>query len=185
MPIAGALGYTSPTNGSSKAVMAALKYYGLLEPSGDGLLVSEDAIRVFELPKGDPDRTRALRRMVLAPPVFAELRSKFSGELPHLLISQGYGPKAADEIIRVYGGNFEFLAGQGGEAHAEATSEVDEVRRTVSPADNRETESTNGSRGYPDVIDRVLQFQISKGSDARIHLRGRPNRLAIRKLSLC
>ena len=53
--IANALGYTSASNGTSKAVMAALKYYGLLEPAGDGLRVSEDGIRVFELPRGDPD----------------------------------------------------------------------------------------------------------------------------------
>jgi hypothetical protein len=65
--IARLLGYTSATNGTSKAVMAALRYYGLVEPSGDGLRVSEDGIRVFELPKGDPERTQALRRMILAP----------------------------------------------------------------------------------------------------------------------
>jgi hypothetical protein len=31
-------------------------------------------------------------------------------------------------------------------------------------------------------LDRVLQFQIAEGADARIHFRGRPNRPAIKKL---
>ncbi len=72
--IAHALGYTSASNGTSKAVMAALKHYGLLEPAGDGLRVSEDGIRVFELPRGDPDRTRALPRMIFAPRYLAIFR---------------------------------------------------------------------------------------------------------------
>jgi hypothetical protein len=49
--IAQALGYTTFNNGASKAVIAALKYYGLLEPAGDGLCVSSDAVRALELPQ--------------------------------------------------------------------------------------------------------------------------------------
>jgi hypothetical protein len=182
--IAQTLGYTSATNGTSKAAIAALKYYGLLEPLGDGLRVSEDGIRAFELPKGDPERTQALPRMIFAPPVFADLRSKFTHQLPqnlrHALITQGYAPKAADEIIRFYRSNLEFLAGQGVEVHLEATS-GNEAPRDF-PIDNRPTES-NGGRGLSDAgLERVLQFQISEGSDARIHFRGRPNRIAIKKL---
>jgi len=184
--IAEALGYRSATNGTSKAVMAALKYYGLLEPSGDGLRVSEDGIRTFELPKGDPERTQALSRMIFAPPVFADLRSKFGNQLPqnlrHALITQGYAPKAADEIIRVYRGNLDFLAGQGVNLHVEAKSGNDGEPCGDLPAVSRAKES-NGSRGLPDAtLDRVLQFQISEGSDARIHFRGRPDRPAIKKL---
>ena len=182
--IAQALGYTSATNGTSKAVIAALKYYRLLEPSADGLRVSEDGIRALELPKGDPEWTQALLRMIFAPPVFADLWSKFRHQLPqnlrHAFITQGYAPKAADEIIRVYRCNLEFLAGQGVEVHLEATS-GNEVPRDF-PVDDRPTES-NGSRGLSDAgLERVLQFQISEGSDARIHFRGRPNRIAIKKL---
>ena len=183
--IARALGYTSATNGTSKAVMAALKYYGWLEPSGDGLRVSEDGIRALELPQGDPERIQALSRMIFAPAVFADLRSKFGNQLPqnlrHALITQGYAPKAADEIIRVYRGNLDFLAGQGVNVQVEATSRNDKEPRDL-PAVNRAKES-NGIRGLTDTApDRVLQFQISEESDARIHFRGRPDRLAIKKL---
>ena len=183
--IARALGYTSPTHGTSKAVIAALKHYGLLEPSGDGLRVSEDGIRAFELPRRHPERTQALVRMIFAPTIFADLRSKFGNQLPqnlrHALITQGFAPKAADEIIRVYRGNLDFLAGQDVDVHIEATSENHEEQGGDLPV-SRATES-NGNRGFPDTaLDRTLQFQISEGSDARIHFRGRPNRLAIKKL---
>ncbi len=102
--------------------------------------------------------------------------------LRHILITRGYAPKAADEIIRVYRGNLEFLAGQGVEALVEGASGSDQAAGADPPAGNRTAES-NGSREFTDAaVDRVLLFQISEGSDARIHLRGRPNRIAIKKL---
>ena len=90
--IAQALGYTT-FNGASKAAITALKHYGLLEPAGDGLRVSADAIRVLELPQGDPEWTTAVVRMVFAPSVFADLRSKYGEPLPlsvrHVLVYAG------------------------------------------------------------------------------------------------
>jgi DNA mismatch endonuclease (patch repair protein) len=84
--IAQALGYTSFNNGASKAVIAALKYYGLLEPAGDGLCVSSDAVRALELPQQDPERAAALVRMVFAPPIFADLRSRNGDQLPEIAL---------------------------------------------------------------------------------------------------
>jgi hypothetical protein len=93
--IAQALGYTT-FNGASKAVITALKDYGLLEPAGDGLRISADAIRVLELPQGDPERTEALVRMVFAPSVFADLRTRYGELLPlnvrHALVTQEFAP---------------------------------------------------------------------------------------------
>jgi hypothetical protein len=68
--IAPALGYTTFKNGTAKAVISALKYYGMIEAAGDGLRVSADAIHTFELPPGDPERSDSLVRMAFAPPVF-------------------------------------------------------------------------------------------------------------------
>jgi hypothetical protein len=60
--IAQALGYTT-FNGASKAVITALKHYGLLEPTGNGLRIPADAIRMLEFAEGDPERTAALVRL--------------------------------------------------------------------------------------------------------------------------
>jgi len=132
--IAQALGYTT-FNAASKAVITALKHYGLLEPAGDGLRVSADVIRVLELPQGDPERTAALVPMVFAPSVFADLRSRYGEQLPlnvrHALVTQEFAPHAADEIIRVYHANLEFVRDHGGDAgepspvgHVEQQSEA-------------------------------------------------------------
>src|SRR5215471_14368415 len=58
-----ALGYTT-FSGASETVITALKHYGLLEPAGGALRVSVDAVRMLELPEGDPERTAALIRLV-------------------------------------------------------------------------------------------------------------------------
>jgi hypothetical protein len=76
----------------------------------------------------------------------------------------------------------DFLAAEGVNIHVEATAGNHEETRSDLPTVNGAKES-NGNRGLPDAApDRVLQFQISEGSDARIHFRGRPDRLAIKKL---
>lgn len=182
--IAQALGYTTVNNGASKAAISAPKYYGMLEPAGDGLRVSADAIRAFELPQGDPERSESLVRMAFPPPVFADLRSKYRDQLPlsvrHTLVTQDFAPHAADEIIRVYRANLDSVGGQGVDNSLQASPET-----RVEP--NGETSATGvgeSSRGrtYPDASsDRVLQFQIAENTDARIHFRGRPNRPAIKK----
>jgi hypothetical protein len=155
-----------------------------LEPAGDGLRVSADAIRLLELPDGDPERTAALMRLVFSPPVFAELRSKFGDQLSlsvrHTLVTQEFAPHAADEIIRVYRVNFEFVRDHGGRQ----VSDVGNMERQEE-ATALEVAGSNASRGrtYPDTwADRVQQFQIAEDTDARIHFRGRPNRPAIKKL---
>jgi hypothetical protein len=181
--IAQALGYTT-FNGASKAVITALKHYGLLEPAGDGLRVSADAVRILELPEGDPERTAALIRLVFAPPVFADLRTKYGDQLPlsvrHTLVTQDFAPHAADEIIRLYGANFEFVRDRGGSQTADVGNAE---RREVAPAPEVGESSTSRGRTYPEATtDRVLQFQIAEDTDARIHFRGRPNRPAIKKL---
>jgi hypothetical protein len=182
--IAQALGYTT-YNGSSKAVITALKHYGLLEPAGDGLRVSADAIRILELPHEDPERNAALVRLTFAPSVFADLQKKYGDQLPmnvrHALVTQEFAPHAADEIIRVYRANFDFVRNLGAGTTVEAP-DGSRVERQVETAVGTDDESSR-RRTYPESsTDRVLQFQIAEDTDARLHFRGRPNRAAIKKL---
>ena len=184
--IAQALGYTSFNNGASKAVIAALKYYGLLEPAGDGLCVSSDAVRALELPQQDPERAAALVRMVFAPPIFADLRSRHGDQLPpnlrHTLVTQEFAPHAADEIIRVYRANLDFIRGQDAGLHLEVLPGSKDEPRGEAARAGHAGESSRGLAYLDTPLDRVLQFQIAEGTDARIHFRGRPNRPAIKKL---
>src|SRR5258708_14276015 len=114
--IAKDIGYQG-LNGASLTAIAAMRHYDLLQNEGDGLRISDDAVSLFELPKDDLLRQRALVRVALAPPLFAELFREFGDLLPseatlrHWLIKRGFMSKAADEVIRIYRENFELADG--------------------------------------------------------------------------
>ena len=104
--VANDLGYGG-LNGRSLMVLGALRQYGILEASGEGLRISEDAVTYYELKEG-ADWEDAVRRLVYHPSLFDSLRVQFGDTLPseatlkHSLIKQGFLPKAADEVIEVY-----------------------------------------------------------------------------------
>ncbi len=114
--VAQALGYTG-LNGASLSVIAAIAAYGLLEKAGTGSLkISPDAVSVFELDEGHPQRCQALERLAFTPKLFAELKERFGSELPsdinlkHFLIQEkDFLPKAAADVIRVYRANLELV----------------------------------------------------------------------------
>jgi hypothetical protein len=112
--VASHLGYES-LNGTSLTWIATLISYGLLENVEGGLRVTEDAVTVIELPKGEPERVEAVRRLAFTPKLFSELRQEFGDKLPndvnlrHSLIKKKFLPKAADEASRVYRETLEFV----------------------------------------------------------------------------
>lgn len=110
------LGY-SGMNGRSLTLIGALRQYGILEGSGDALRVTKDAIAYYEMDDGE-EKSEAVGRMVFAPDLFAELREIFKGKLPsegnlkHTLVTKGFSPKAAEDVIRVYKANVELVGGE-------------------------------------------------------------------------
>ena len=113
------LGY-SGINGRSLTQIGALRQYAILEGSSDALRISKDAIAYFELDDG-PEKTDAMRRMALAPDLFAELSKLHihslpsDGNLRHELVSKGFSSKAADDVIKVYKANVELAKGEEGD----------------------------------------------------------------------
>lgn len=105
--VAKALGYGA-LHGKSRSVVSALKKYGLLEPSGDGFRVSDDAMDIITLPSDHPNRARAMRDAALRPTLFAELYETYGDEPPgdsllkNYLYKKNFNPKVADEVIRLY-----------------------------------------------------------------------------------
>jgi hypothetical protein len=112
--IAEDLGYTS-ISGSSLSAIGALRQYGLLEPSGEGLKVTETAVDYFELPDGSDAKKRAMLKMAFRPALFNELWRQYEGKPPsegslrHTLIKKGFLPKTAEEVLRVYEENFKLV----------------------------------------------------------------------------
>jgi len=78
-------------------------------------------VAALELPDDDPNHKAALRNLALTPALFADLNRQFGNRLPseaslrHSLIKQGFLPKAAEEVIRVYRDNIELLGPEPGE----------------------------------------------------------------------
>jgi hypothetical protein len=133
--VAADLGY-SGMNGRSLTQIGALRQYGILEGSGDALRVTEDAVAYFELDDG-AGKSSAIQRMVFSPPLFAELNKDFKGMLPsdgnlkHMLVTKGFLPKAAEDVIKVYKANVAFVSG---EESKYIGGEHDEEMSTVNPA---------------------------------------------------
>lgn len=80
------------------------------------------ALDILLLPEGEPKRVEALQRCAFAPRVFADLSEHFGIPLPsdenlrhYLLTKQSFLHKAADEVIRIYRENLEFIKAQSGE----------------------------------------------------------------------
>jgi hypothetical protein len=121
-----------------------------------------------------------------SPPIFADLRSRNGDQLlpnvRHTLVTLDFAPHAADEIIRVYRANLISFVAKDAGLHLEVLpGSKDELRGEAARA-GHPGESSRGPAYLETPLDRVLQFQIAEGTDARIHFRGRPNRPAIKKL---
>ena len=66
------LGY-SGLNGASLPVLAALTHYNLLEESGSGLKVTDDAVTLIELLIESLERAQVLQKLAFNPKLFQEL----------------------------------------------------------------------------------------------------------------
>jgi hypothetical protein len=125
------LGYKG-LSGPSLALVGALRQYGILEGSGDALRISKDALAYYEMDNG-PEKMQAIQRMIFAPALFEELHQQYGTKLPsegnlrHTLITKGFLPDTAEDVIEVYKANIELVAGEesgysGGESEVKEPS---------------------------------------------------------------
>ena len=192
--IAEDLGYNT-LNGTSRGVLSALKKYGLLQPDGEGLKVSDDAVALIELPPPDIERAAAMRRAAFRPTLFAELYEKYRNDLPsdknlrHFLITKGFNPKTTDEVIRVYRDTLQFVSAQMADYAEVEDANQPKVERPIQPAGEQSTQDITTSRSDtvnpPTLVGgltanqqatptpvTVLQLKTSETSEARIELIG-------------
>ena len=181
-------------NGTSRGVLSALKKYGLLQPDGDGLKVSDDTVALIELPPADIERAATIRRAAFRPTLFAELYERYRNDLPsdknlrHFLITKGFNPKTTDKVIQVYRDTLQFVS----EEMADYAEVEDENQLKVKPPVQaaREQTTQDVQTSGSDPVDRnlarglianrqaaptsttVLQFKTSESSEARLELIG-------------
>jgi hypothetical protein len=108
------LGYKSANNGAALAVLASLRYYGLVERPQEGQLAVAKDLETYQYAPSDSVRKEILGRWLKSPPVFAELLDKYQDGLPSDpnlrfdLIQRGFTPVAAESVLVVFKRSVEF-----------------------------------------------------------------------------
>lgn len=179
--IAKDIGYQG-INGASLTAIGALRQYGLLAEKDGNLVVSDDAVALLVLPKGDKERDLALSRRAFAPHLFAEMRQEYGDTLPseaslrHWLIKKKFLPKAADSAIRVYRENLELVKDAirvyddhgGGEMSPPKKDGEGQMTETGSGA----VRTQSGGTGVVSPQTRLFSWPLSKGVTAEVKLTG-------------
>ncbi len=183
------LGYTG-LNGASLTMLGSLRRYGLLEPQGELLRVSRDAVALLELPPVEPGYREAFRRVIFTPELFSELRDTLGTVLPseaslrHTLIQKGFIPSAAKEVIRVYNENIKLAASLEDEYSEKELKNGDENESMIEEKDKENVpvksmpETTAGSthKAYP------VDVSIPRNVRAELRISGELKREDLEKL---
>ncbi|MFP5204909.1 MAG: hypothetical protein ACLGSH_06115 [Acidobacteriota bacterium] len=168
------LGYSS-INGRSLTLIGALRQYGILEGSADSLRVTQDAIAYFERDNG-PEKVAAMRRMALAPDLFAELAKLHihgmpsDGNLRYELIQKGFTSKAADDVIKVYKANVQLATGEQG-VYDEQEKDEEEPPAMSTPASTPNVTKV-AIPPQPSFGAQSYAFALSPDARAELVLRG-------------
>jgi hypothetical protein len=102
------IGYKSANNGAALAVLASLRYYGLLERPEDGKLSVSKDVENYRYSPDEKTKRDLLSKWLRTPQVFADLLDRYPGGLPSDanlrfdLINRGFSPPAAESVISVF-----------------------------------------------------------------------------------
>jgi hypothetical protein len=102
------IGYKSANNGAALAVLASLRYYGLLERPEDGKLSVSKDVENYRYSPDEQIKRDLLLKWLRTPQVFADLLDRYPGGLPSDaslrfdLINRGFSPPAAESVISVF-----------------------------------------------------------------------------------
>lgn len=176
--IAKSLGYNS-INGNSLAMLGALRGYSLLESIDKDLKVSDDAVTIIEMPADSLERVDAINKSAFSPEVFRELREKYGNKLPknellrHSLIQNKYLPKAADEVIRIYRANLEFVNQFNSEYNLDGNeTDTEELTETKMQTQSQTATKSQLSQPIPSIDGTVVTIVIPTDGEIKISFSG-------------
>ena len=108
------LGYKGASSGSALSAMASLRYYGLLERPGDGLLAVTKEVESLRFAPDERLKRSLLLGFLRRPALFVELLEKYASGLPsdanlkYDLIQRGFLPGTAADVVSVFRRSVEF-----------------------------------------------------------------------------
>ncbi len=108
------MGYKDANNGKALSAIASLRYYGLVERHGNGLLSITKDVEGYKFAPGEEMRKAYLRRFLTAPAIFAELLERYAAGLPsdgnlrYELIQRDFLPATAESLVNILRRSAEF-----------------------------------------------------------------------------
>lgn len=131
----------SPTSSTPVKVLAALKYFGLIEDAGKdhkSIKITDRGYRILVDSADSPDRVQALKDAALSPSQYAHCYREWGADLPPaarsaLIFERGFVPSTVDGFIKDYKKTIAYAGLDGGQVD-------DEVRLT----DNTSTGAKTG-----------------------------------------
>lgn len=108
------MNYSGANNGSALSAMAALRYFGLIERTGDGKLSVVKDVENYIYAPSDDQKRQYLIKWLKSPPVFSTLIEQYGNHLPsdaairYELIQMGFLPSPANNCIQSFKQSLEF-----------------------------------------------------------------------------
>ena len=182
-------GYKGNTGPAHRAV-AALKKFGLLSDRGRGenrqACLTELALSIIlDQRETSTERSEAIRKAALMPPIHAELWEEYSGDLPSdstlqfiLQKERRFSPSGADAFIKEFRATIEFakleyvstVAEQSAESADGDTSEDDDTSSEPFPVSPNVLEEKPVHKERASTEMRVLQLPLLGGNWAAVQI---------------
>lgn len=164
------MGYKDANNGRALGALASLRYYGLVERSGSGLLGVTKDVESYRYAPSDEMRRAYLRRFLTAPVLFAELLERYASGLPsdgnlrYELIQRDFLPATAESLVGILRRSADFAKVYEQEPLQEApavAADVEEFEPVLEPVQPVEIART--APVAPEMQQRLANVQRKEG----------------------
>jgi hypothetical protein len=179
-------GYSSDKNGAFNAILASLKYFGLIEYTGSGpnrkARLTELALTII-LDKREERYKESLKEACLRPKIHAKLWDDYGNDFPsnetlesQLVMDEGYNDKTVVDVVRNYKESLAFsgLLDEQGSTQSRDESFEDQDGSIEGPFDTVKTEQALSSKqsNQNQGEQELFKFALPGGRSVRILLSG-------------
>lgn len=162
------MGYKDANNGRALGALASLRYYGLVERHGNGLLSVTKDVENYKFAPNDEMSRAYLQRFLASPPLFAELLDRYSSGLPsdgnlrYELIQRDFLPSTAESLVGIFRRSTEF-------AKAFAQQPTDEPGPPATEEDEDTEIAASTVQSLPNVNSRAQPQMDERANEGSGH----------------
>ena len=166
------MGYKSANNGAALAVLASIRYYGLLEKPHEGKLAVSKEFESYRYAPDDEVKRALLLKWLRSPQVFADLIDRYPGGFPSDkslrfdLMDRGFSPASADSVVSVFRRSIEFV----GFDHTAAAAVAETSRQALSD-EPAALKATTANALRPKVAPKTPSSESQHDGDDKIPVR--------------